>query len=88
MRQASLTDIEYGLRKRVKREEFPKAMDEFIPWDEWVAYIDPITRAVSGGVLLWALKRCSVCICCNAGSTSLMRASKMPFTIVMPCARS
>ncbi|MDR1311945.1 MAG: IS5 family transposase [Burkholderiaceae bacterium] len=42
MNQSSFSDIEYSLRKRVtKREAFLKAMDEFIPWDEWVAYIEP-----------------------------------------------
>lgn len=42
MNQPSFSDIEYGLRKRTtKREEFLKAMDEFIPWDEWVAYVEP-----------------------------------------------
>ena len=42
MHQPSFSDIEYGLRKRItKREEFLKAMDEFIPWDEWMAYIEP-----------------------------------------------
>jgi IS5 family transposase len=42
MKQASFSDIEYGLRKRMtRREEFLRAMDKFIPWDEWVAYIEP-----------------------------------------------
>ncbi len=42
MRQASFSDIEYGMRKRTtKRDEFLKAMDEFIPWDEWVSLIEP-----------------------------------------------
>jgi IS5 family transposase len=42
MHHPSFSDIEYGMRKRMtKREEFLKAMDEFIPWDEWVAYIEP-----------------------------------------------
>ena len=42
MKQPSFTDIEYSLRKRTtKREEFLKAMDEFIPWEEWVAYVEP-----------------------------------------------
>ena len=42
MRQPSFSDIEYSLRKRTtKREEFLRAMDEFIPWDEWVSYIEP-----------------------------------------------
>jgi IS5 family transposase len=32
MKQAGFSDVEYGLRKRTtKREEFLKAMDEFIP---------------------------------------------------------
>ena len=38
----SFSDIEYSLRKRTtKREEFLRAMDEFIPWGEWIAYIEP-----------------------------------------------
>ncbi len=42
MKQASFTEIEYSLRKRTtKREEFLRAMDEFIPWEEWVAYVEP-----------------------------------------------
>jgi IS5 family transposase len=42
MSQANFSDLEYSLRKRTtKREAFLKAMDEFIPWDEWVAYIAP-----------------------------------------------
>ncbi|MDR2489304.1 MAG: transposase [Desulfovibrio sp.] len=42
MKQAGFSDVEYGLRKRAtKREEFLKAMGEFIPWEEWVAYIEP-----------------------------------------------
>jgi len=42
MVQPSFSDIEYGLRKRTtKREEFLKAMDDFIPWDEWVSLIAP-----------------------------------------------
>jgi IS5 family transposase len=42
MRQASFSDIEYSFRKRTtRREEFLRVMDDFIPWDEWVAYIEP-----------------------------------------------
>jgi IS5 family transposase len=42
VKQASFSDIEYGLRKRTtKREDFLRAMDEFIPWEEWVACIEP-----------------------------------------------
>jgi transposase, IS5 family len=42
MKQLSFSDVEYGLRKRItKREEFLRAMDEFIPWEEWVSYIEP-----------------------------------------------
>ena len=40
--QPSLTDAEYGLRRRVtKREEFLTMMDDIIPWDEWTAVIRP-----------------------------------------------
>lgn len=42
MKRPSLSDIEYGMRKRTtKRDEFLRIMDEIIPWDEWVAYIVP-----------------------------------------------
>jgi len=42
MHQPSFSDVEYGFRRRTtKREEFLKIMDEIIPWDEWVAYIEP-----------------------------------------------
>ncbi len=42
MKQLSFSDVEYSLCKRMtKREEFLRAMDEFIPWEEWVAYIEP-----------------------------------------------
>jgi IS5 family transposase len=42
MNQPSFSDIEYGFRKRTtKREGFLKTMDDFIPWDEWVAYVEP-----------------------------------------------
>jgi IS5 family transposase len=42
MKRPSLSDIEYSMRKRkTKREEFLRIMDEIIPWDEWVACIKP-----------------------------------------------
>jgi len=42
MKQETFTDIEYSLRKKkTKREEFLKIMDEIIPWDEWVGVIEP-----------------------------------------------
>lgn len=42
MNHLSLSDIEYARRKRkTKREEFLRIMNDIIPWDEWVAYIAP-----------------------------------------------
>jgi IS5 family transposase len=42
MKSPTLSDIEYGMRKRTtKRDEFLRIMDTSIPWDEWVAYIVP-----------------------------------------------
>ncbi len=42
MKQQSLSDIEYGNRKRkTKREEFLEAMEAVIPWEEMVALIEP-----------------------------------------------
>jgi len=42
MKQQNFSDIEYGMRKKVtKREEFLKIMEEIIPWEEWVACIQP-----------------------------------------------
>lgn len=41
-KQLTMTDIEYAGRKRpTKRELFLKQMDEIIPWDAWVSYIQP-----------------------------------------------
>jgi IS5 family transposase len=40
MKSLSLSDIEYGRRKRTtKRDEFLRIMDQSIPWDEWISYI-------------------------------------------------
>jgi len=40
--QPSFTDIEYSRRRRVtKRQEFLTRMDQVIPWDEWVALVEP-----------------------------------------------
>lgn len=42
MKQQTISDLEYGARKRkTKREEFLEIMEEIIPWDEWVAFIAP-----------------------------------------------
>jgi IS5 family transposase len=43
MQQQTFTDIEYAKRKRkTKRDEFLKIMDDIIPWEEWVALVEPI----------------------------------------------
>ena len=40
--QPSFTDVEYGNRRRVsRREQFLEQMDATIPWDRWVAVIEP-----------------------------------------------
>jgi IS5 family transposase len=42
MKRPTLSDIEYGRRKRTtKRDNFLHIMNDIIPWDEWVAYIAP-----------------------------------------------
>lgn len=42
MKQQTFSDIEYGGRSRVsKREEFLDTMNEIIPWDEWIALVEP-----------------------------------------------
>lgn len=42
MKQATFTDLEYGLRKKkTKREAFLETMDKSIPWDNWVSLIEP-----------------------------------------------
>lgn len=42
MKQESFSDIEYShRRKKTKREEFLEIMDDIIPWDEWVAIVEP-----------------------------------------------
>ena len=40
--QPSFTDVEYGNRRRMsRREQFLEQMDATIPWDRWVAVIEP-----------------------------------------------
>ena len=40
--QQTFTDIEYKNRKRkTKRDEFLKIMEDIIPWDEWIELIKP-----------------------------------------------
>lgn len=42
MKQQTLSDFEYSNRKKkTKREEFLDIMNEIIPWDEWVALVEP-----------------------------------------------
>ena len=42
MGQMTFTDAEYANRKRVsKREEFLNTMDKILPWEDWVAMIEP-----------------------------------------------
>ena len=42
MKRPTLSDIEYGRRKRTtKRDQFLRIMNSSIPWEEWVAYIEP-----------------------------------------------
>lgn len=43
MKQQTFSDIEYSNRKRkTKREEFLEIMNDIIPWDEWIALIQPL----------------------------------------------
>lgn len=50
MKQVSFSDFEYsGRKKKTKREEFLEIMDEIIPWDEWVALIEPYYPAGKRG---------------------------------------
>ena len=40
--QPSFTDVEYGNRRRVsRREKFLEAMEATVPWESWVALIEP-----------------------------------------------
>lgn len=42
MRQQTFTDIEYSRRKKkTRREEFLDMMDQMIPWNDWIALIEP-----------------------------------------------
>lgn len=42
MKQQTFSDMEYSNRKKkTKREEFLEIMNEVIPWDEWVALVEP-----------------------------------------------
>lgn len=53
MKQQTLSDMEYGCRKKkTKREEFLEIMDEIILRDEWVGPSDRIIQQTGGGVHL------------------------------------
>ena len=40
--QQTFSDMEYGKRyRRTKKDEFLAAMQEIIPWEEWVALLEP-----------------------------------------------
>ncbi len=42
MKQQTWADIEYSnRRKKTKREGFLEIMEEIIPWEEWVAHVEP-----------------------------------------------
>lgn len=42
MKQQTFSDIEYGGRTRItRREDFLDTMNEIIPWEEWIALIQP-----------------------------------------------
>ncbi|MDR3628327.1 MAG: IS5 family transposase [Ignavibacteriaceae bacterium] len=42
MKQQTFSDVEYAnRRKKTKRDEFLEIMEEIIPWDEWVSYVEP-----------------------------------------------
>lgn len=42
MKQQTFSDVEYSGRSRItKREEFLDIMNEIIPWEEWIALIQP-----------------------------------------------
>ena len=50
MKQQTLSDYEYSLRKRTtRREEFLDTMDALIPWEEWVAAFLPVYPKGSRG---------------------------------------
>jgi IS5 family transposase len=43
MKQQTFTDIEYSRRKRkTKRDKFLNIMNNIIPWEEWVALVEPV----------------------------------------------
>ncbi len=78
MRQQTFTDIEYSGRKRkTKRETFLQVMKDIIPWEEWIALIRPFYPIGKRGRPPMGSRKCCGCICCNRGSTSRTKVSKM-----------
>lgn len=48
MSQMTFSDYEYSCRKKkTKREEFLDVMEDIIPWDEWIEFVDRIIPAES-----------------------------------------
>ena len=61
--QITLTDVEYGNRKKTtKREEFLNKMEEIIPWKAWVEMISRTIQRESMGDLFGVSRRCYGCI--------------------------
>ena len=61
--QITLTDVEYGNRKKAtKREEFLNKMEEIIPWKAWVEMIRPYYPKGEHGDLSGVSRRCYGCI--------------------------
>lgn len=62
-------------KTETKREEFLEIMDEIIPWDEWVTFIEPNYPIGKRGRPPRGLKRYCGYICCNApDATTLLKS--------------
>lgn len=87
MKQETFSDNEYGNRKRkTKREEFLEIMEDIIPWEEWVALIQPLyykgkrgrpPRGIETMLRMYLVQACSTC---------RTRASRTQSTTAMPFA--
>ena len=63
MKQQTFSDIEYSHRKKkTKREEFLTAMDQIIPWQQWIDLIKTHYPSGKRDVRQEGLKPCCVCI--------------------------
>ena len=79
--QITLTDVEYGNRKKTtKREKFLNKMEEIIPWKAWVEMIRPYYPKGEHGRPVRGIETML-----RMGSTCPTKGQRTPYMTATPC---